>query len=261
MRKGKDGAKTLNPGTYGLVLQQSENGVLVLNAGPLRLYFQRILNELRIASERADGSESDAENRTWSRWALQREDFQIILKPAMPDMQVVVKPDSPFRLSPGARVKIYTRIPIWITVHTSINPDHTLMEVPAVELSRTWIGDLTHGKPGYWLETRARREADFEQNEAHLAVATMNISNESGEDLLIEKINVLVERLALFHHAGRFWTDEMDVVYKGSNQHSEIAMRGQAPAVAQQAVFVRSPRLPMKKSIAERIFKEINIFS
>ena len=70
--------------------------------------------------------------------------------------------------------------------------------------------------PGNWLETRARREADFEQNEAHLAVATMNISNESGEDLLIEKKSMFSwSVLALFHHAGRFWTDEMDVVYRG----------------------------------------------
>lgn len=252
---------TQNPGDFGLKLQKNADGHELMTTGPLTLYFRKIHNELRIASVREGFNQTESENLVWSRWALQREDFEVVLKPAMPDMQVVVKPDTPFRLSPGARVQIYTRIPIWITVHTSINPDHTLMEVPAVELSRTWIGELAQGKPGYWLQTRARREADFDSTEPHLAVATMNISNESGEDLLIEKINVLVERLSLFHHAGRFWTDEMDVLYKGSDQHSEIIMKGLAPAVAPQAVFVRSPRLPMKKSFAERIFKEINIFS
>ena len=149
MRKGKDGAKTLNPGTYGLVLQQSENGVLVLNAGPLRLYFQEysmssglpvsVLMAVNPMQKIVPGRDGHCNGKI----------FRLFLKPAMPDMQVVVKPDSPFRLSPGARVKIYTRIPIWITVHTSIKiRTITLMEVPAVELSRTWIGDLTHGKPG-----------------------------------------------------------------------------------------------------------------
>ena len=96
--------------------------------------------------------------------------------------------------------------------------------------------------------------------QAHTVISTMNIHNASGVDLLIEKINILVERLSIYSKDGQLWNDEMDITYKGGDQHSEITMKGTAPAAASHAVHVTSPRRPMRKSIAERILKEIQLF-
>jgi hypothetical protein len=94
----------------------------------------------------------------------------------------------------------------------------------------------------------------------HTAICTLNIHNASGEELLIEKINLPVERLSLYYKDGQLWSDEMDVSYKGGDQHSEISMQGYAPSASPQALYLSPPRNPVKHTLAERIIKGMHLF-
>lgn len=94
----------------------------------------------------------------------------------------------------------------------------------------------------------------------HTVICTLNIRNESDEDLSIEKINLLAERLSIYIKDDQLWSDEMDVLYKGGDQHSELTVKSTAPEYASDAILVTQPRNPVKKSFAERILREINIF-
>ncbi|MCC5926712.1 MAG: hypothetical protein JJU41_09165 [Bacteroidetes bacterium] len=231
-----------------------------IGVGPLNLFFKKSLNEIWIATDRTQVEYPEPESLVWQRWAFADEAATLKVKPLLPDMQVSVRPEHAFRLVPNARINVYTRIPVWVGIYNGSDDKHKLIEVPSVELSKTWFGDFFSGSLSYGLRTRARREITPDMFQAHTIICTMNIQNASGGDLLIEKINILVERLSIFIKDGQLWSDEMDITFKGGDQHSEITMQGTAPGSAPDAVHVMAPRNPVKKSIAERILKEIHLF-
>lgn len=228
--------------------------------GPVQLFFRRMYNEVWIAADRTQVERPEEHTLQWERWAFDDSKTAIALKPLMPDLQVAVRPEHVFRLVPGARINVYTRIPVWIGVYSGADASHKLMEIPTVELSKTWFGDFLSGSLSYGLSTRARRAIEQDMFQPHTIISTMNIHNASGEDLLIEKVNILVERLTIFSHEQQLWSDEMDIVFKGGDQHSEITMNGTPPKAAPSAVLITPPRKQLKKSFAERILKEIQLF-
>ncbi len=241
-----------------------EGEVSLRQVGPMTLAFRRAANEIWVAVDRSQMEKTDEDTLTWSRWALKQKDAQIQLLPIMPDRQVVVRPEFPFRLSSGATAKIFTRIPVWVGVYTTEIPVHKLTEIPSVNLSKTWFGDFLDGTLCYWISTMARREVTSDLYQPHTAISTLNIKNESDEDLHIDKLSIRVERLSLYIQGEQLWTDEMDIVYKGSDQHSEIRMTGKTPSEAKNAILITPPRDAVRHSFAERTFrilKEIPGFS
>ncbi len=232
--------------------------------GPLHILMKRTSNEIWIAFDRTQTKQPDFELQSWTRWALNRKDAVIEAWPIMPDLQVIVRPEYPFSLSPGATVKVFTRIPVWVGIFAHDPRKHKLTETPTVMLSKTWYGDFTDGVMCYWIATAARREISKDVLNDYTAVASLHIRNESETDLKIEKLSIRVDRLSLYDSEGFLWTDEMDIRYHGEDQHSEITMSGKAPKELKNPKLVTSPRDPVKKSFAERTFriiKEIPGFS
>ena len=232
--------------------------------GPLTLVFKRTSNELWIASDRSQKGVIDFEELDWSRWALKKEDTPIELFPLMPDLQVIVRPENTFMLSPGAQVRIFTRIPVWVGIYSNDGKKNKLAEIPTMILSKTWFGDFEDGVLSYWVSTTARREVNKDVYQPHVAISTLNIKNESETDLKIEKLSIRVDKLSLLEKDGQLWTDEMDIRYKGEEQHSEISIKGKLPVELKDAKLISQPRDPIKKSFVERTFrilKEIPGFS
>jgi len=240
--------------TWGsLSVPQSE--ITTLMIGPVKLVFRRFSNEIWIATDRSQMEHTDTDELEWSRWAVKKEDFNIELLPLMPDKQVVVRPEYPFNLSSGAKVRIFTRIPVWIGVYTNESKRHKLVEIPSILLNKTWFGDFVDGVLCYWITTTARRFVTDDIYQSHTAISTLNIKNESDEDLRIDKLSLRVDRLSLFERKGQLWTDEMDIKYRGGDQHSEIIMTGKPPLEYKDAKLITSPRDPQRKSFVERTFK------
>lgn len=241
-----------------LELKTEESGKLVV--GPVQIYYRHMLNEVWVATDRSQLEKVDPDKLEWSRWAFRSNQIKLKIVPMMPDRQVTVRPDTPFRLTKGTSIRIYTRVPTWIAVYAIDDTLHKLVEIPTVILSKTWFGDFIDGTLSYWLSTRARRSIVSEMFQPHTVICTLNIRNESDEDLSIEKINLLAERLSIYIKDDQLWSDEMDVLYKGGDQHSELTVKSTAPEYASDAILVTQPRNPVKKSFAERILREINIF-
>lgn len=223
--------------------------------GPVKLYFKHISNEIWIAVDRSQNESIDDDSLDWSRWALKKETSTIKMFPLMPDKQVVVRPEYPFRLAAGAEVRIYTRIPVWVGVYADNQVLNKLTEVPTILLSKTWFGDFLDGILCYWVTTTARRVVTESAFQPHSTICTLNIKNESNDDLQIEKLSLRVDRLSIFENEGQLWTDEMDIRYKGGDQHSEITMKGKVPSEVKNAKLLSRPRNPERKGIAERTFK------
>lgn len=231
------------------------NEISVHWIGPLKLLFKRLSNEIWIAVDRSQLEHTELNDLYWSRWAIKKEDFTIELLPLMPDKQVVVRPEHPFNLTSGAKATIFTRIPVWVGVYTNEAKRHKLTEIASLVLNKTWFGDFLDGVLCYWVATTARRSVTDDIFQSHTAISTLNIKNDSEHDLTIDKLSLLVERLSLFEKNGQLWTDEMDIVYNGEDNQSEITMTGKAPQGFKDAKLISSPRNPQRKSFAERTFK------
>ena len=82
--------------TYNLV----ESPATKLVLGPLRIWLERVENEIRMAykcsgsGEEEVSSSATPEDETWRRWALKYPVRSLQLLPCFPDKPVVVKPDA-----------------------------------------------------------------------------------------------------------------------------------------------------------------------
>ncbi|MCX7017290.1 MAG: hypothetical protein NTW86_32800, partial [Candidatus Sumerlaeota bacterium] len=159
--------------------------------GPLRVFCRRTDEELWIAHAYGDESElapavEEPPGLTWSRWAHSAPVETIQFVPGFPDRPVVVKPESPFRMTPGAAARIYVRAPLWLRAFLGGLRLRPLAEIPAIKLSNTWFGDFTQGELCYWLSSGARREIEPDPSRPYLAICPIWLVNASESDLNVE---------------------------------------------------------------------------
>lgn len=239
--------------------QTKEDKIGSIRVGPLTIYHKKVVNEVWISHHTTDTSEKEIirdDDYDWSRWALAGEDSNSIrLQPVFPDRTVIVLPEFPFRLVPGANVKIYTRIPVNVLISATGKGKRPLIEVPSVILAKTWFGAFTEGESCFWLTTRARRSVSGEAFLPHLVVCPIFIRNSSDEDLHIEKLALRVQRMSIFSHENRLWSDNIEIHHKGSGDQSDVHMTGKIPEEAKGAELITAPRTPQKRSFTERTFK------
>lgn len=239
--------------------QNSENKIGTIRIGPLTILHKAVANEVWISHNTTDTGDKEIireDDYDWSRWALTGdENTAIRLQPVFPDRTVIVLPEFPFRLVPGADVKIYTRIPVNVLITASGKAKRQLTEVPSVIMAKTWFGAFTEGEACFWLTTRARRSVTGEIFFPHLVVCPIHIRNSSDEELHIEKLAIRVQRMSIFSLDNQLWSDSIEILHKGAGDHSDVHMTGKIPDEAKGAELIAAPRTPLKKSFAERTFK------
>ena len=177
----------------------------------------------------------------WTRWAHGGQAPVVHLEPMLPDRLLVVSPEVPFHLAPGANARVYVRIPLWARV-TSHDEDLTLAEAPTVVLSDTWWGHVAEGELGYWLRTKARRRISDDIFEDHLAICPLSLSNRSHHGLPVESFAIRVAHLGLFREGTKLWGSETRVVYENDEEGSQIEIVEGAPSEAGQVEPASPPR-------------------
>jgi len=197
----------------------------------------------------------DLPDRGWSRWALRSAKPEISLIPTFPDLSFIVRPDYPFRLAPGAQAKIYTRIPLSIGVFDKSDGMLKLCEINTVEMVKSWFGTFEDGEVCYWLKTTASQVVRQEMFRAHRCYCPVVIKNNSSEFLNVEKLCLRVDRLSVFELENKLWSDEMKIVHEGGDNFSDLIVSGKPPNEAPKAKLIGKPRNPVRKGIAERTFK------
>lgn len=247
--------------------------------GPVTIYLKKIANEIWVAHKhlpaQQEGDKHDfrgSEDETamnnskedpgldWVRWALKEDIYKFSFLPCFPDRPIVIKPDYPFKISKGAEARIYSRVPVFVRVVPSDYPDFVITEIPTVILSNTWFGAFTEGQLCYWLPTTARRSIDPEMFEQHMAVCTMQIKNNSQEELKFENICLKVERLSLYAKDEYLWADQSDITFQGEEKNCDIEMKGRLPVEAEGGKLITGPRTPIKKGFAELTFQRLKEF-
>ncbi len=238
--------------------------------GPRRFWVEARTGEIRLAWAEApdvgehgpgaeDGSAPDPE---WSRWALPGDMGGVEITPALPDRALVVTPEQPFHLLPGAKARVFARVPVWVQIRLAAEGQAPgsgplLVEVPSVVLSDTWWGTTTEGELAYWLPTSARLLIDPARHRPYMAVCTLQMQNRSTAPLPVDRLAIRAIHLSLFQGKDSLWADEAQVTYQGTVEGSQIEMSGSAPDEAGPTRSVASPRAPVQRGLRGRTFHRI----
>ncbi len=201
-------------------------------------------------------SACDDPERVWSRYVTVSND-PLELRPALPDRPVVVRPHSPVVLLPGRWGRFHIRVPVWARfVSRAGGETITVAEAPSRELSLTWFGDMPSGELCYAIQSRLLREAPVEQ-EAAYAHAQIMVQNSSPERLKFERICIHTERMALFESVHGLWANELKVVFRGSDQISQLTFSKGPPASVGRVHEVTGPRVMPDTHLLNRTFSII----
>lgn len=242
----------------------SEN--LEVKVGPLRIWLRCLNSEIWLAhksgldQDKALTDEQVKNFQKWSRWALDRSNPQVEFKPVLSDRAVVVRPDYEFLLPPDNTAKIFVRIPIRLEVHVS-QPEIKLAEIDSIRMSNTWFGSFTDGELCYWISATARRSAFVDPEARHLCICPIVIINKANENLLVQRIKLPTDGLAIYEQAGQLWSSETSITYKGPNQVSDMNVYPGRPQAAPQARFLSSARVTGKQGLSLRTFGKLFHFN
>ncbi len=248
-------ADSLRPwGEYDL----ADDRITAVDIGPLRLHLRVQKGEVWIAHTRSSEGEHPAEeDLSWMRWAAREPVGSVRLVPVFPDRPLVVAPEIPFKMAPGAEARIYVRAPLWVRVEHPGSREAVLMEAPTMVLSDTWWGDFLDGELGYWLHTKARRGLDESHFEPFLVMCPLALANRSSEVLDVEKLAVRVQYMSIYRKGTKLWSDETTVRYESEAEGSEIDTAGEPPPEARDAELVTPPRMASARGFRARTFARI----
>lgn len=196
------------------------------------------------------------EDLDWTRWAMEGKVQNVRLVPVFPDLPLIVKSEYTLKIRSKSKIKVFSRMPIWVRVVIP-RSDYQLIEVPIIQLSRTWFGTPTEGELCYHATTKARRDLSKIDPKPYLVNCPILISNKSEEDLVFENFCYRVERLGIYQHKNELWADETQIIFQGESLNSEVIMTGKLPEGIAKKQLLTEPRRKIQKSLATRTFKRL----
>jgi hypothetical protein len=232
-----------------------KNKPLFRHLGELHFWIKSLDEELWVATKLSETLlKTPPEDIVWERWPLPAGENHLQFKPLLPKLPIVIRMESPFRLISGAHSRIFIRIPVWVGL--ALN-DETLIEKPSVTISKTWFGSFTTGELCFSITTSARKIPLFEDERPFLVVSPVSIDNTSDDELLVDKFCHRVNRLNLYLHENKLWTNDTRVRFKGTNDISDVHYFRKPPAEIAGAKIVAPAREDGRRSLTERTFDTI----
>ena len=242
--------------------------------GPLRLWLRQADDELRIAVERIEDTESVPETKVfepikgselegldWGRWVVGKSADTIKLVPLTPDRPLVVRPEVPMKIPTNHEALFFVSFPIWVRIVTDKPRQLNLCEVPSVVLSNIWFGDPMSGELCYSLRSRARRKINNSEPSPHRAICPVRIRNSSTKQLDVERFCVHVEHLKIYDGSEKLWTNEISITFKGESEVSQVQYAQSPPTFEPVQHVISEARIPLKKPLMKRSLSNFKLFS
>jgi hypothetical protein len=91
-------------------------------------------------------------------------------------------------------------------------------------------------------------------------MCTLQLTNHSRDDLVVEKLVLRVEHLSIYERNGELWAEEVKVNYHGEEESSEILMDDEPPVEARGAREISPPRT-LTRSFRARTFARLKALS
>lgn len=190
----------------------------------------------------------------WSRFVTLQQDELSVL-PALPDRPIVVRPFMRVSLLPGRWAQFFVAVPVWISlVARKVKNETVFEEFPSQLLSNTWFGDPQGGELCYALHTPLLREEPTKAFPPYFIICPLIIKNSSTETLQFQRLCIHVENLQIFHTDKGLVTNQINVVFRGEDNSSQIDVQKKPHKDAIKPELVRAPREPMSRSVLRKTF-------
>jgi hypothetical protein len=250
--------------TWG-ALDAGEGELLRRDIGGVTLWVRASEDEWQIAHVYADaqdladgeGAQDDLSELKWTRFVTVKDD-KVFTQPALPDRPVIVRPQAPIVILPGRWGRFYFSVPLFARfVSQPQGKQVPMVEIPTRLLSSTWFGDMVTGELCYTMDSRLLRTVPETDADDAYARCEMEIRNGSKERLEFQRLCVHVEHMHLYGAGGKFWSNQVRVVFKGSEQVSQISYLPGPPDTVTDAMVVCDPRQALDRNIFKRSFNLI----
>lgn len=246
-----------------------ENVCYYWKIGLCKIWIQNIADEWLVAIERISEEEDTIiaqhgekpENLTWNRYIYKSELNIIRFVPCLPDRPIVVDPELPIRILPDNSALFFVSIPSWIRIFTGTQGKIMLLEVPAEVLSNTWFGDPMEGELCYSFKTLARRSLKDINPRPHRIYCPVNVYNGATVPLEFQKLCIHVENLRVYKGKELLLTNEIDIIFLGDDQPSQIKLSGRKPSIDKDCKLICEARMPSKGSLLKRSFSLLKYFT
>ncbi|MFP4362641.1 MAG: hypothetical protein ACLFR1_02100 [Spirochaetia bacterium] len=237
--------------------------------GPLSLWAHHKEGEWKIAyTNTYDNEETEAnfqigsenpDDVEWDRF-IHSSSPLFTLKPTLPDKPVVIKPNQNISILPGQSGSFIFTIPLFVQALAGKKKD-LLIELPIVDLSETWFGDMYSGFLSYALgSSLLTQDCDYHPVMTE-AVCPVQIKNTTGNTLTFQRSCIQVEYLSLFSAEDALVTNQVSIQFKGQDQESQINFSKKPPHEYKAPKLISGPRIPIEQSILRKSFTVIKYFT
>lgn len=246
--------KSMEPARWGTT-DLPADGSLRFRCGDLCFEVSAPDDEISFVSWREDEEGGERTEETLSRFVLPPGDRKLGIFPGMPALPVLVEPETPFHILPGAKARAYLKIPVSVIAKAG-KDEWELGEFPTVRLSESWFGELDSGELCYWLTTGLSREP-FEDLPRDLVQAPVHIHNAAAETLQVSRLCLRVNHLAIYEESAGLWASETRVKFQGGVKSSQIDIHQESPPETDDAVLIGEPREKGPATRVGRTFRSL----
>jgi hypothetical protein len=265
MKEEKKGIEVWDP------LEIEKRRCVIWRFPPKHLFVERIEHELHVLSRPVSGGETTAtlcsieksekpESNEWRHYLTDSASlFQPV--PVLPDRPLVIRPDRSLTILPGESSQFFLQIPVWFRLTSAMERPVRIFEEPLSILSNTWFGDPVTGELCYSLAIRLHQGIESVVPSQDRAICPLFLTNDSSTDLVFEKICIHVENLSVFMSAVRMWTNRLNVIFKGSDQSTQIQIVNAAPDFEGGVSLVSGARMPTEGWNIKKTFSMLKYFA
>lgn len=154
------------------------------------------------------------------------------LTPMLPDLPLVVFPDSPIELVVNTEILIFLHIPVWAKVTPlSVSHEPDLYTFPIEKLDRMWVGSPISGTMSYRLKV----EIDKTEEAASLPyriICPVLINNRSKEIFSLENFYIDGANLNLYMSKNQLWSSPVAITHFGDRNGVKHYYATKAPSQA-----------------------------
>lgn len=245
-------------------LQFTDTKTEYFSIGHLHSWIKLKKDEVWIAYRLSDNSNTQSygpsqvpEDVEWTRWALKNDVSRLSVLPVLPDLPVMVYPEYPLKIAAGAKIRIFTRVALWVRIQTDEKEPVIICEMPTMFSSKTWFGSRYDGELCYSATTKTRRALSPDTYESHLINCAITIHNRSDKFLDFQSFCFRVGRLDVYSKENVLWSNETHIQFEGEDQLSEVVISSKPPAEADGGKLITEAREKSNRNIASRTFNKI----
>lgn len=210
------------------------------------------------AGEWADAVDADIADEDIVRFSFLHDDPHVTLRPALADRSVVTRPEHALHVPSGENVTLYVSTPLWIRIELG-QAAKAIHEVPSHRPSDTWFGPSTReGELCYAARTTGRLRLEDLPLRPHRAVTPLHIHNRASDTLLLERVQIPTQHLALYESPDHgLWTQAITLHREEGREGADVRIEPgpprNLPTIGQRA----EPRQVPKTNMVTSTFKAL----